>query len=539
MSTQKVPRRVARLVGKSPAFDVAAPTWNILSTSCHIALPATLVGGQCFRWRSVCNGRSWLGVVQNHVIELRHMPVEGGSKGHSPSLMFRFWHCGSDHTLPMANEEAQRTFLSVYLSLDKDIEEAWRGWTTSNPHRALPLVQRLFGSTAENVRSSNDESSPSSSSNNRTVSKKSSRTKQKVEQPTLVISKVRSIPRILRQDLHETIFSFICSQNNHLKRITSMIEWLCSSYGEPLAVLDEVMNEKSGEVELTRVVSPPSSGNAPSQKNNSGKGGKRSSSQATEGPAPIARHTLCSFPSATAIASNVTEESLRAAGFGYRSRYIVASAQHIVNFTEQPAADGSSGAPKTPVQRKRLRDTEDESVVALVPHVLPLEPFYAALHRSAQNQENQRELLLQLHGVGRKVADCVLLFALGGRNLVPIDTHMAQIAMDSILTSKSSMTALEKSSTRARDDGTAQKHFSILKSMLETKPKRVDNNKKKEKGQTAERGDEEVEKTPQIAALLPKHHDALQWAYCELLGPDAGWAHTVMFVDKSGALKGR
>ncbi|CUE77042.1 8-oxoguanine DNA glycosylase, putative [Bodo saltans] len=395
MSTQKVPRRVAQLVGKSPAFDVAPPTWNILSTSCNIALPATLVGGQCFRWRSVCNGRSWLGVVRNHVIELRHMQVERskGPSGSPPPLMFRFWHCGSDHTLPMADEEAQRTFLSAYLALDKDIEEAWRGWTTSNPHRALPLVQRLFGSTEENVRSSNDESSPSSSSNNSTVPKKSPRTKQKVTQPTLVISKVRSIPRILRQDLHETIFSFICSQNNHLKRITSMIEWLCSSYGEPLAVLDEVMNEKSGEVELTRVVTPSSSGNGPSEKSNSGKGGKRSSpsssSQSTEGPAPIVRHPLCSFPSAKAIASNVTEESLRAAGFGYRSRYIAASAQHIVNFTvEQPAAAAAAGpgAPKTPVQRKRLRDTDESVVVA---PVLPLEPFYAALHRSAQNQDKQ------------------------------------------------------------------------------------------------------------------------------------------------------
>ncbi|CUE77067.1 8-oxoguanine DNA glycosylase, putative [Bodo saltans] len=270
-----------------------------------------------------------------------------------------------------------------------------------------------------------------------------------------------------------------------------MIEWLCSSYGEPLAVLDEVMNEKSGEVELTRVVTPSSSGNGPSEKSNSGKGGKRSSpsssSQSTEGPAPIVRHPLCSFPSAKAIASNVTEESLRAAGFGYRSRYIAASAQHIVNFTvEQPAAAAAAGpgAPKTPVQRKRLRDTDESVVVA---PVLPLEPFYAALHRSAQNQDKQRELLLQLHGVGRKVADCVLLFALGGRNVVPIDTHMAQIAMDSILTSKASMAALEKSAKTAQDDGTAHKHFSILKSMLETKPKRVDNNKKKEKGQTAER----------------------------------------------------
>lgn len=42
--------------------------------------------------------------------------------------------------------------------------------------------------------------------------------------------------RILGQDTIETIFSFICSANNHIKRITNMVETLCELYGEPVTV---------------------------------------------------------------------------------------------------------------------------------------------------------------------------------------------------------------------------------------------------------------------------------------------------------------
>ena len=42
--------------------------------------------------------------------------------------------------------------------------------------------------------------------------------------------------RVLRQDPEECLFQFICSSNNHIKRIHGMVERLCRSYGTQLHV---------------------------------------------------------------------------------------------------------------------------------------------------------------------------------------------------------------------------------------------------------------------------------------------------------------
>ena len=45
--------------------------------------------------------------------------------------------------------------------------------------------------------------------------------------------------RLLRQDLFETILSFIISANNNIKRIRKIIYSLCESYGKPIEYLDK------------------------------------------------------------------------------------------------------------------------------------------------------------------------------------------------------------------------------------------------------------------------------------------------------------
>lgn len=91
--------------------------------------------------------------------------------------------------------------------------------------------------------------------------------------------------RILRQDPVETLFAFICSSNNNISRISSMVDNLCIQYGEKIAEVD--------------------------------------------------RTQYYSFPSITSLASNGVEEKLRKLGFGYRARYISAAARYMMTHHDE------------------------------------------------------------------------------------------------------------------------------------------------------------------------------------------------------------
>ncbi|XP_069062245.1 N-glycosylase/DNA lyase isoform X2 [Pleurodeles waltl] len=86
--------------------------------------------------------------------------------------------------------------------------------------------------------------------------------------------------RILRQDPTECLFSFICTSNNHISRITGMIERLCRAFGERLCELDSI--------------------------------------------------EYFTFPSLKALAADDAEARLRDLGFGYRAKFISQSAQTIL-----------------------------------------------------------------------------------------------------------------------------------------------------------------------------------------------------------------
>ena len=144
--------------------------------------------------------------------------------------------------------------------------------------------------------------------------------------------------RILRQDPVENCFSFICSANNNISRISSMVEKLCTHYGEFVC---EWNNEK-----------------------------------------------YYSFPPVTSLSKPKVEPKLRELGFGYRAKFIQKSAKYILGKGGDSWLEG-------------LRD---------------------------QSYEEAREALIELPGVGPKVADCVLLMSLDKTDSVPIDTHMLAIA---------------------------------------------------------------------------------------------------------------
>jgi len=82
--------------------------------------------------------------------------------------------------------------------------------------------------------------------------------------------------RMLDQDPVENLISFICSQNNHISRITSMVEKICSLYGDAMG------------------------------------------------------NSYFSFPNLEKLAQDGVEAKLRQEGFGYRAKYIQTAAQQIV-----------------------------------------------------------------------------------------------------------------------------------------------------------------------------------------------------------------
>ncbi|XP_069792837.1 N-glycosylase/DNA lyase isoform X2 [Narcine bancroftii] len=86
--------------------------------------------------------------------------------------------------------------------------------------------------------------------------------------------------RILRQDPIECLFSFICSSNNNIVRITGMIERLCQTFGERLCTLDS-----------------------------------------------CDYHT---FPTLQVLAGNGMEKQLQELGFGYRAKFISQTAKMLL-----------------------------------------------------------------------------------------------------------------------------------------------------------------------------------------------------------------
>ena len=145
--------------------------------------------------------------------------------------------------------------------------------------------------------------------------------------------------RILRQDLWEMIISFIISQQNNIRRIRKCIETICAHYGTKIDPINDT-NTCSDSFYL--------------------------------------------FPTPEQLAT-ATEEELRALGLGYRSRYLVETAQSIV-----------SGE----ISLDALRQMDYSSA---------------------------RAELLKLCGVGAKVADCICLFGLHHLEAFPIDTHIRQV----------------------------------------------------------------------------------------------------------------
>lgn len=115
------------------------------------------------------------------------------------------------------------------------------------------------------------------------------------------------------------------------------------------------------------------------------------------------------FPTPQSLTKSGVEAHLRELGFGYRAKYIAQTADMVANQREIGWLDTLRN-PESPVFGQ---------------------PPGSAGEMKPEGRDGYRdahEKLLELQGVGPKVADCVCLMGLGWGEAVPIDTHVWQIA---------------------------------------------------------------------------------------------------------------
>lgn len=139
--------------------------------------------------------------------------------------------------------------------------------------------------------------------------------------------------RILRQDLWEMIVTFLISQQNTIARIRRCVQNICEKYGEECFTPDGI--------------------------------------------------SYYAFPKPQALA-NASEAELRACNLGYRSKYVLRTAQSIIS------GEVSLDAVRT------------------------------------MTYDDARAELLKLYGIGEKVSACICLFALHSLEAFPVDTHIRQ-----------------------------------------------------------------------------------------------------------------
>ena len=116
------------------------------------------------------------------------------------------------------------------------------------------------------------------------------------------------------------------------------------------------------------------------------------------------------FPQPLALTGKNVEAHLRELGFGYRAKYIYQTAKMVAKEREAGWLD-SLRNPQSPAYGTMEATPAGE-----------MKPEGRDGYREAHGK------LLDLQGVGPKVADCVCLMGLGWGEAVPVDTHVWQIA---------------------------------------------------------------------------------------------------------------
>ena len=156
-------------MGYTPVIKMADSNLEWSPTpATKLNIPATLLSGQCFRWR-ITSSNHWAGVTGDTVIRL--VPAREG-----------FWW----QTYPV---NGKWDLVSRYFALDVDLDALFQQWIAADP-RIAQATRRFSGL------------------------------------------------RILRQEIDEVIFSFLCASCNTITKITRSIQSLEKRAGEPIAQIE-------------------------------------------------------------------------------------------------------------------------------------------------------------------------------------------------------------------------------------------------------------------------------------------------------------
>ena len=231
---------------------------------------------------------------------------------------------------------------------------------------------------------------------------------------------------VWRQDPWTSLVSFILSSNNNVKRIDKMVQAVRVHTGHRLLL-----------------------GAMPAD---------------FPGPADAWTDVACSsgLPSPSTL-SCLPIEHLQTLGLGYRAKFLLSTAAAVVLAGSQAPAPAHSAA-----GAGAAMGSPDAGAFQWLHHLRATDPA------------DQLCQLCALSGVGRKVADCVRLFGLDCRGVVPIDTHM----------------------------------WAIAKRELDSS-------------------------LPARTTLTPKMHDTAQALYTRRFGRHAGWAHSLLFAGELPGFRAR
>ncbi|XP_049622316.1 N-glycosylase/DNA lyase [Suncus etruscus] len=206
-------------MGHRTLASVPALWSSIPCARSELHLDLVLTSGQSFRWRER-NPEHWTGVLANQVWTFTQTEEQLFCTVYRPDR--------GPESRPTPEELKT---VHRYFQLDVSLAQLYHHWSSVDPH-FQKVAQKFPG------------------------------------------------VRLLRQDPVECLFSFICSSNNNISRITGMVERLCQAFGPQLCQLDDV--------------------------------------------------TYYGFPTLQDLAGPSVEAQLRKMGLGYRARYVSASAQVIL-----------------------------------------------------------------------------------------------------------------------------------------------------------------------------------------------------------------